>query len=183
MYRRRLDGRFRSLYPTIWQHPHPSRANSLAHSCIQPKIIDLTARKFHSSPFSFSRIPLGFWSKYNITELLASSRSYSSKSDGNNNAEGKQIPVKDKESNQEHDKSKMRREKVALDSNHQEEHASLCRQEQHEWIDKTKSFCDSRKRESPFLTKKERFKNEFVRRLIPWENITVSLNKFPYYLK
>ncbi|CAA6665132.1 unnamed protein product [Spirodela intermedia] len=194
MYPHKLKGRTRNLYSAIWQHVHPIRPESRGHSfpChnagyphrIEPRLNDCAARKFCLSPFSFPSVTiresrLGFRGKYGPKWLCASPRFYSSKGDGRNGGDGKHIPVKDTAN---FEKAKTRREKVVLDSKHHDEHAWLCRQEQHEWIDNAKSFCDSRKRESPFLTKKERFKNEFVRRLIPWEKITVSWDKFPYHL-
>ena len=39
-----------------------------------------------------------------------------------------------------------------------------------------------RRKESPFLTRREKFKNEFLRRVVPREKIHVSRETFPYYI-
>ncbi|MQL80132.1 hypothetical protein Taro_012579, partial [Colocasia esculenta] len=134
-------------------------------------------RSVHFIPPRDSR--LGFHVKYNSEWLYCASRCYSSKGDGSNASEGKHAAAKDAAS---FDKAKTRREKVRVDSRHCNEHALLGQKEQQEWLDSAKSSCDGKKRESPFLTKKERFRNEFIRRLIPWEKIAVSWDTFPYYL-
>ncbi|XP_078444888.1 uncharacterized protein LOC144714020 isoform X2 [Wolffia australiana] len=165
MYPRILKNRTRILCSAIWRG-----RSSLSHY-VEPNLIDGTSRKFNLIRRRENR--LGF--------LFTQHKNYSSKSDGSNGREGKQIPVKDRD-NADLDKPNTSEENIVLDPKLHDEHAWLCREEQHEWIDKAKSFRDSRRKESPFLTKKERFKNEFLRRLIPWDKITVTLDKFPYYL-
>ncbi|KAK1314542.1 Katanin p60 ATPase-containing subunit A1 [Acorus calamus] len=63
-----------------------------------------------------------------------------------------------------------------------DEHARLGVLDQQDWIANERLFIESKKKESPFLTRKERFKNDFLRRVVPWEKITVSLDSFPYHI-
>ncbi|XP_022147527.1 uncharacterized protein LOC111016414 isoform X2 [Momordica charantia] len=112
---------------------------------------------------------------YKIVQL----RRYSSEGDGRNASEGKQIPVKDAA---DFDKGKARQELVREDAKHCDLHAELGVQDQKEWLKSEKLSMESKRRESPFITRRERFKNEFLRRIVPWEKITVSWNNFPYYL-
>ncbi|KAG9451211.1 hypothetical protein H6P81_011176 [Aristolochia fimbriata] len=106
-------------------------------------------------------------------------RLYSSEGDGRNASEGKQVPVKDSANV---DKSKTKKEKIRVNVNHSDEHARLGEQDHQDWLANERLSFESRKKESPFLTKKERFKNEFLRRVVPWEKITVSWDTFPYYI-
>ncbi|XAR53219.1 Adenosinetriphosphatase [Bertholletia excelsa] len=77
---------------------------------------------------------------------------------------------------------KARREKVGKETKHYDEHALLAEQEQKEWLNNEKLAVESKKRESPFLSKREKFKNEFLRRVVPWEKINVTWETFPYYI-
>ncbi|XP_038983219.1 uncharacterized protein LOC120111017 isoform X2 [Phoenix dactylifera] len=141
---------------------------------------DSVIRKFSSVPLS---LPVG--SDLGICRRCPASfsyglcRFYSSKGDGSNASGDKHVPVKDATN---FDKGKTRKEEVLADSKHCNEHARLGEHDQQEWLNSERSSIDSKKRESPFLTKRERFKNEFLRRVIPWEKITVSWRTFPYYI-
>ncbi|XP_050375400.1 uncharacterized protein LOC126792927 isoform X1 [Argentina anserina] len=87
-------------------------------------------------------------------------RFFSSEGDTN---EGKQLPGAN------FDKEKNR-------------HAILGEQDQKDWLNSRKLTFESKKKELPFLTRREKFKNDFLRRVVPWENITVSWETFPYYI-
>ncbi|KAK1267470.1 Katanin p60 ATPase-containing subunit A1 [Acorus gramineus] len=63
-----------------------------------------------------------------------------------------------------------------------DEHARLGVLDQQDWIANERLFIEGKKKESPFLTRKERFKNDFLRRVVPWEKITISLDSFPYHI-
>uniref|UniRef100_A0A9I9DTQ0 AAA+ ATPase domain-containing protein n=1 Tax=Cucumis melo TaxID=3656 RepID=A0A9I9DTQ0_CUCME len=106
-------------------------------------------------------------------------RKYSSDGDGRNASEGKCIPVKDAAN---FEKGKAREEVIREDVKHTDSHAELGVQDQKEWLKNEKLAMESRKRESPFVTRRERFKNEFIRRIVPWEKISVSWDTFPYYV-
>ncbi|KAA8528933.1 hypothetical protein F0562_033579 [Nyssa sinensis] len=106
-------------------------------------------------------------------------RFYSSEGDGRNASEDKQIPVKD---GTNFDKGNIRGENVREDVRHCDAHARLGEQDQKEWLNNEKLAIESKKKESPFLTRREKFKNEFLRRVVPWEKITVSWETFPYYV-
>ncbi|KAK8981719.1 hypothetical protein V6N11_028126 [Hibiscus sabdariffa] len=106
-------------------------------------------------------------------------RSYSSKGDGRNASEDNFRPVND---GTDFDKGKTRREKLGKDVKPCDVHAQLGEHDQKEWLNNEKLSIERRKKESPFLTRREKFKNEFLRRVLPWEKIHVSWETFPYYI-
>ncbi|KAJ0038151.1 hypothetical protein Pint_23181 [Pistacia integerrima] len=79
-------------------------------------------------------------------------------------------------------KGKSWPEKVREDVKHCDSHAQLGEQEQKEWLRNEKLTIERKKKESPFLTRRERFKTEFSRRVVPWEKINISWETFPYYI-
>ncbi|KAJ4951110.1 hypothetical protein NE237_027942 [Protea cynaroides] len=105
-------------------------------------------------------------------------RLYSSEGDGRNASEDKHVPVK----GSNFEKGKTRQEKVRTDVRNSNEHAWLAEQDQKEWLNNEKLSIESKKEESPFISRKEKFRNEFLRRVVPWEKITVSWDRFPYYI-
>lgn len=107
-------------------------------------------------------------------------RVYSSEGDGRNTSEEEHIPVKD---GSNIDKGKGRREKFREDVNRFDAHARLGEQDQREWLSNEKLAIEYKKKESPFLTRREKFKTEFLRRIVPWEKISVSWETFPYYIQ
>jgi hypothetical protein len=117
---------------------------------------------------------------YNTQNSFMSLRLYSSKGDGSNASEGKHIPVKD---GVNVEKIIGAKEELLVARGFVNEHARLAEQEQQEWLSSEKFSINSKKEESPFLTRRQRFKNEFLRRVIPWDKINLSLDSFPYYLK
>ncbi|KAK3155288.1 hypothetical protein QOZ80_2BG0201260 [Eleusine coracana subsp. coracana] len=64
----------------------------------------------------------------------------------------------------------------------EKEHARLGERDQQEWLSGERFLTGCKQRQSPFLTKRERFRNEFLRRLVPWEKATLSWQNFPYYV-
>ncbi|XP_062222011.1 uncharacterized protein LOC133921230 isoform X2 [Phragmites australis] len=64
----------------------------------------------------------------------------------------------------------------------EQEHARLGERDQQEWLSGERFLTGCKRRESPFLTKRERFRNEFLRRLVPWQKGTLSWQNFPYYV-
>ncbi|OIT37298.1 katanin p60 atpase-containing subunit a1 [Nicotiana attenuata] len=106
-------------------------------------------------------------------------RYFSSKGDGRDASEDKHVHTRDSGSS---DKGTVRQEKGGEDARHCDAHAQLGDQEQKEWLRNEKLSIESKKKESPFLSKRERFKNEFSRRVVPWEKIALSWDTFPYYI-
>ncbi|XWS68494.1 hypothetical protein CRYUN_Cryun04dG0095400 [Craigia yunnanensis] len=106
-------------------------------------------------------------------------RVYSSKGDGRNASENNYRPVND---GNNFDKGKTSLEKVGEDVKPCDTHAQLGEQDKKEWLKNEKLSIESKKKESPFLTRREKFKNEFLRRVVPWEKIHVSWETFPYYI-
>ncbi|KAL2243935.1 uncharacterized protein LOC105157217 isoform X1 [Sesamum indicum] len=106
-------------------------------------------------------------------------RPYSSEGDGRNASEDKRALTKDVA---DCDKEKIPRESTTDSARHSDAHARLGEQDQMEWLKNEKLAIESKKKESPFLSRRERFRNEFLRRVVPWEKITVSWDNFPYYL-
>ncbi|GAB2233580.1 hypothetical protein Droror1_Dr00002806 [Drosera rotundifolia] len=130
------------------------------------------------SPCSVKGLPLSFGNSFaSLTSRQL--RCYSSKGDGSNASENKQLPVED---GAESNKRKTIIGEVGEDLRKYEDHVLLGEREQKEWLNNERLSIESRKRESPFLSRKQKFKNEFIRRFIPWEKITVSWETFPYYI-
>ncbi|XXG61333.1 hypothetical protein AAC387_Pa04g3020 [Persea americana] len=120
----------------------------------------------------------GFCGRHSPYWACNTLRFYSAEGDGRSASEGK-VPVKDTAN---FDQGRMRRERVLADVRRCDEHARLGEHDQQEWLNNEKLSFESKKRESPFLSKRERFKNEFLRRVVPWEKITVTWETFPYYI-
>ncbi|KAL8201416.1 hypothetical protein R6Q57_012755 [Mikania cordata] len=108
-----------------------------------------------------------------------SCRFYSSDGDGRNASENKHIPLGKMS---EIDKGDIGKANIKEDVNHHDAHACLGEQDQKEWLLNEKLAIESKRKESPFLSKRQRFKNEFLRRIIPWEKQTISWDTFPYYI-
>lgn len=99
-------------------------------------------------------------------------RRFSSEGDGRNATGGEENLSKEK----------IGKEKSVLGGvNRFDSHAQLGKQDQIDWLNNEKLASESKK-ESPFLNKRERLKNEFLRRIQPWETIQLSFESFPYYL-
>ncbi|KAL6635128.1 hypothetical protein ACP70R_027799 [Stipagrostis hirtigluma subsp. patula] len=64
----------------------------------------------------------------------------------------------------------------------EQEHARLGERDQQEWLSGERFLTGCKRRESPFLTRRERFRNEFLRRVVPWEKGNLSWQNFPYYV-
>ncbi|VAI60750.1 unnamed protein product [Triticum turgidum subsp. durum] len=68
------------------------------------------------------------------------------------------------------------------DAGSEQEHARLGERDQQEWLSGERFLSDCKKRESPFLTRRERFRIEFLRRVVPWEKGNLTWQNFPYYV-
>uniref|UniRef100_A0A6N2MXH0 Uncharacterized protein n=1 Tax=Salix viminalis TaxID=40686 RepID=A0A6N2MXH0_SALVM len=95
---------------------------------------------------------------------------------GRNTSEDKHGPVKDGAS---FDNEKTQREQVNENAKHCDAHPQLGEQDQKEWLHNEKLAIESKRKESPFFTRREKFKNEFLRRIVPWEKLRVSWIIFP----
>ncbi|XP_077224065.1 uncharacterized protein LOC143857511 isoform X2 [Tasmannia lanceolata] len=190
MYARRLkcrshkwDAVFQKFYYLIRSSEFSHSRSGISISSCDRQSNSSVIRKFQSDLLFPSGIGIGHsclrsdvrygWQTYN------SFRFYSSEGDGRNASEGKHVPVKDAT---DFDKGKERREKVSSDARDCDEHARLGKHDQQDWINNERLSFESKKRESPFLPKRERFRNEFLRRVVPWEKITVSWETFPYHI-
>ncbi|XP_078180664.1 uncharacterized protein LOC144574560 isoform X2 [Carex rostrata] len=164
--------RFRSR--VMSQHYPCGTSSSRVISALNPHI----RRKFTYSPQSW---PIQHQNKqYNAGLSHMSHRLYSSKGDGSSASDGKHVPVK--ENGVDGDKIRGVKEEIPVARGFANEHARLGEEDQQEWLNGERYFIDSKKKDSQFLSKRQRFKNEFLRRVIPWENINLSLDSFPYYL-
>ncbi|XP_074564018.1 uncharacterized protein LOC141820584 [Curcuma longa] len=151
-----------------------------------PLLRDSLVRRFSSVSLP-DKTSLSSWRReVRISNKLSPSlsytccRFYSSEGDGNDASGGKHVPVKSATS---FDKEKASKEESISDSSRCVEHAWLGEQDQLDWLSCEKMSIDSQIKESRFLTKRQQFKNEFVRRVVPWENIKVSWDKFPYHIR
>ncbi|KAJ6825477.1 uncharacterized protein M6B38_376340 [Iris pallida] len=153
---RRIKYRSQNLVSVFRQSCHICRSTLYRDKQINNK----TIRNFSSVPLSLPNgTSVGIPSRHPPCTLHNLSRFYSSESDGSNAIECKHVPTK------------------AADG-----HALLGEQEQQEWFNNERLSINIKRKESPFLTRRERFKNEFSRRVLPWDKITVSWKSFPYYI-
>ncbi|CAM0913646.1 unnamed protein product [Alopecurus aequalis] len=67
-------------------------------------------------------------------------------------------------------------------SSNQQAHARLGEKDQQEWLSGERFLTGCKRRESSFLTKRQRFRNEFLRRIVPWEKSSLTWSNFPYYV-
>lgn len=164
MYLRRISGRSQRWTSLFTPSKYLPRPNLSDHTCVSRKSFSdgRYIRRYFSGAFSSQGL------KSSSLYLSSQLRAYSSEGDGRNASEE---PVK------------TRREKVREDVRHCDTHAILGEQDQKEWLNNEKLSIESKKKESPFLTRRERFKNEFLRRVIPWEKINISWETFPYHLQ
>ncbi|KAI3454493.1 hypothetical protein Pfo_011156 [Paulownia fortunei] len=98
-------------------------------------------------------------------------RFYSSEGDGRNASEDKRVPNKDVA---DCDKEKIHKENTTDSAKHCDAHAQLGEQDQMEWLKNEKLAIENKKKESPFLTRRERFRNEFLRRFEHTKNLLVE---------
>ena len=68
-------------------------------------------------------------------------------------------------------------------SSSEQEHALLGERDQQEWLSGERFRIGCKRRESPFLTRLDRFRNQFLSRVVPWDKTGVSWNSFPYYVE
>ncbi|TXG56898.1 hypothetical protein EZV62_018211 [Acer yangbiense] len=193
MYARRIKGRHQrwssvfqpSKYlfrPNCSDHTY-SRSLSHISSLRNHSSHDSSIRRYLSDSFISRGIAPGHsYTGSRVTSSLCFKsiqlRAYSSEGDGRNASENSHKPINDGAK----DKGKIHREKVGEDVRRCDTHAQLGEQEQKEWLHNEKLSIESKKRESPFLTRREKFKNEFLRRVVPWEKINISWETFPYYI-
>ncbi|GAB4850646.1 hypothetical protein Ancab_029957 [Ancistrocladus abbreviatus] len=161
---------FRSFYGTTTQGNDLSRGNFRRRYLLE--CFSYCSANVRNDSLVLNGRSISYWRYHQL-------RSYSSEGDGRNASEDKHMPVKD---GADLDKSKIRRGEVREDLWKSDEHALLGEQDQKEWLNNEKIAIESKKRESPFLCRREKFRNEFMRRIVPWEKITVSWETFPYYI-
>lgn len=162
-------------------------SRSLRHINIERcSSLDSSIRKYFFDSFASRGIVCGrsyacLSGRFSMCLKNGQLRVYSSEGDGRNASEDNHRPVNN---DPNFDKGKTRREKVREDLKHfSDAHARLGEQDQKEWLNNEKLALDSKKKESPFLTRREKFKNEFARRILPWQKIHVSWETFPYYIQ
>ncbi|XP_048233684.1 uncharacterized protein LOC8286329 isoform X2 [Ricinus communis] len=190
MYAKRINSRNQRWGSVFLPHKHWTRANCQDHACYRPFshtakvgahpsnvtfikrcLVDSLSSQGIGSGIYFSGIgrPIAY---LNNSQL----RSFSSEGDGRNTSEDKQASVKDA------DNGKTGRQVAKEEAVQSDTHAQLAEQDQKEWLKNEKLAIESKKKESPFLTRRERFKNDILRRIVPWDRIHVSWETFPYYI-
>ncbi|OWM90680.1 uncharacterized protein LOC116195970 isoform X2 [Punica granatum] len=195
MYARRLKCRNQKWTAVLYSSKHLIRTPCFEHACSRPFSCtslrgNLVSRdsflfKKYISESSFPWRPNSFAvfrDNRGPCSISSHLRFYSSKGDGSNaRSEDKQESVKD---GVDIDKVRSRREteRTINVSKACDIHARLGEQDQKEWLHNEKIAIENKEREMPFLSRKEKFKNEFLRRVVPWEKITVSWETFPYYI-
>lgn len=123
--------------------------------------------------FTRKCFPIASANSLSLSQYSQLRRRFSSEGDGRNATGGEENLSKEKTG----------KEKSVLGGgvNRFDSHAQLGKQDQIDWLNNEKLASESKK-ESPFLNKRERLKNEFSRRIQPWETIQLSFESFPYYL-
>jgi len=180
MYARRIKSRSENFSYLLWKSQHHDWSNQRGISQYHGdnQIKESFIRKFSAVPLS---LPSGGSIGAFRRRQYNSCRFYSSEGKGSSASEGKNIPIEDAIN---FDKGKSKKDGVITDSkNSSEHHAWLGEQDQQEWMNNERLYFDNKRKESPFLTKRERFKIEFLQRVVPWDKIPVSLQKFPYYIE
>ncbi|XP_044489590.1 uncharacterized protein LOC123213989 [Mangifera indica] len=197
MYARRIKGR-NQIWGSLFQSSkYLFRPNCLVHACARSlshtaaltnpsprshRIGRYLLESFLSSAVAPGNCHTGFHVRSSIGLRSTQLRAYSSEGDGRNASENNQKPVTDGANLDKGEKGKTWPEKVSEDVKHCDAHARLGEQEQKEWLHNEKLTIENKKKESPFLTRRERFKNEFSRRVVPWEKINISWETFPYHI-
>ncbi|XP_044493531.1 uncharacterized protein LOC123216929 isoform X2 [Mangifera indica] len=197
MYARRINCRNQRWGSLLQSSKYLFRPNCLDHACSR-SLSHIAASRNHSLQshsirryFSDLFLSLavapgschnGFCVRCSIGLRSTWLRAYSSEGDGRNASENNRKPVTDGANLDKGEKGKTWPEKVREEMKHCDAHARLGEQEQKEWLHNEKLTIESKKKESPFITKRERFKNEFLRRVVSWEKINISWETFPYYI-
>ncbi|WJX51183.1 hypothetical protein P8452_37398 [Trifolium repens] len=194
MYWRRIQCRDRRWALLLQPSKYFYRPKSSDHHCFQSLSPKTTVKEYSSHGGIIRRDVLGsdssshVSSRHSFTGLnrrpsfcLRSTQihAFSSKSDGSNASENKQVHVND---GANFDKGKNQIDKSGEDVKCSNAHARLGVQDQEEWLNNEKLAVESKRKESPFLTRKDKFKNEFLRRIVPWEKINISWDTFPYHI-
>ena len=197
MYLRRIQCRDRRWAIVLQPSKYFFRPRFSDHACCQSFSHKTTVKEYASHGSFIRRHLLGsdsckFASSRNSCTGLdkrpslckgTQLRAYSSESDGrnaSNASEDKHVHVKD---GANFDKGQNQQEKFGKDVKYCNAHAQLGEQDQEEWLNNEKLSIESKRRESPFLTRRDRFRNEFLRRIVPWEKINISWDTFPYHIK
>ena len=162
------------VYSQSFSHKVVARNNPLHNSLIRRHIFySFSSRSAGTTDTRFNAKP---------STCLGTSqlRFYSSEGDGRNASEDKHVHLKDEVTI---DKETNFQEKGKEDVRNFDAHARLGEQDQKEWLINEKLSIETKKKESPFLTRRDKLKNEILRKVVPWEKITVSLETFPYHIQ
>lgn len=190
MYARRLNSKCKKWGLISQQYKHVVGSDRSLGTCCQPAAIlsncssqSILMRRYISDSslfrtFGSGNTKLHFGSNTNWSSSWL--RYYSSEGDGRNANEDKCVPLKDV-TNIGNDKIKA--DKVNVGLNLSDGHARLGEQDQKDWLHNEKITIENKRKEYPFLSRREKFKKEFLRRIVPWEKITVSWKTFPYFLQ
>ncbi|KAJ0799155.1 hypothetical protein HanLR1_Chr00c2185g0836611 [Helianthus annuus] len=171
----------RYKYSIGLNYPQQTSHRSLTHYSVETNRLsgNNVVRRYLSNASKLSESSSTRFLAGSYANSSGSFRFYSSEGDGRNASENKQVPLKDVS---EIDKGVIGKENIKASVNPHDAHACLGEQDQKEWLLNEKLAIESKRKESPLLSKRQRFKNEFTRRIIPWEKQTVSWDTFPYYI-
>ncbi|CAN8321294.1 unnamed protein product [Cochlearia groenlandica] len=139
---------------------------------VKPSIRDYTGSTNHRLA---NVLPRKYPSRGDFASWNSQLCRFSSESDGSNASEDNRLPLNKEKT--------VKEEKSSLGGvENFDSHARLGQHEQIEWLNNEKLSSECKK-ESPFLNKRKKLKNEFLRRIQPWETIHLSLESFPYYVQ
>ncbi|XP_017229338.1 uncharacterized protein LOC108204426 isoform X4 [Daucus carota subsp. sativus] len=189
MYARKLNSKYKKWGLISQQYKHVAGSDRSFGTCCKHTAIlsncssrSVSTRRYISSSSLFRNVICG------NTKLRVGSnanwssswlRYYSSEGDGRNANEDKCVPLKDVSDT---GSDKIKTEKLDGDISLSDGHARLGEQDQKDWLHNEKITIENKRKEYPFLSRREKFKKEFSRRIVPWDKITVSWKTFPYFL-
>ncbi|KAJ8770024.1 hypothetical protein K2173_009752 [Erythroxylum novogranatense] len=178
MYARRIRGRNQRWGSVFQQSKYFTKLNYHDQPCRYLSCINGVGC-FTSQGTFIRRYLLDSTSSRSIEQAKIKLSTFSSQGDGRGTSEDEHASMVD---GPDFDGGKHSQKTLREDTRSCDAHARLAELDQKEWLSNEKFLIESKKKESPFLTRREKFKNEFLRRVVPWEKIHVSLKTFPYYL-
>lgn len=190
MYARKLNSKCKKWGLISQQYKHVAGSDRSFGTCCKHTAIlsncssrSVSTRRYISSSSLFRNVICGntklrFGSNANWSSSWL--RYYSSEGDGRNANEDKCVPLKDVSDT---GSDKIKTEKLDGDISLSDGHARLGEQDQKDWLHNEKITIENKRKEYPFLSRREKFKKEFSRRIVPWDKITVSWKTFPYFLQ
>lgn len=183
MHIRRLKFKTFNFDAVLGLKQRPTRPEKVVRGYFQRRSKELCSYIYPFSIPVYSQLFIGQTKRSGIdrgSRSLLTTRFYSSDRDEGNENYGKHFFVENSSSGNE---GGIQRGKKLTGVLHCEEHARLGEQDQKDWLNKGIFSFDNQKDDVKFLTKREKFKVELLKNVIPWEKIPISWDTFPYLIR